>query len=159
MPFKSEAQRRKLYALEAEGKLKKGTCEKWEAETPKGIKLPERLTPKKAHGEGVKEALETFNVKLAVFPLAAAIPAAGTALMAGARMALPWMARTFMGAGAKRVASGAAVNAGISGAAHLAGNGGNTNGLGSAMAAGGMQGGLMGALPGPKPQPMSIGQV
>jgi hypothetical protein len=69
MPFKSEAQRRKLYALEAAGKLKKGTCEKWEAETPKGITLPERLTPKKAHGKGVNDALDTYGVKEAAMPM------------------------------------------------------------------------------------------
>lgn len=45
MPFKSEAQRRKLIQLEKEGKLKKGTVEKWEKETG-NTKLPDKVGPK-----------------------------------------------------------------------------------------------------------------
>ena len=45
MPFRSEAQRKKLIQLEKEGKLKPGTVAKWQSET-KG-KLPERVQPKK----------------------------------------------------------------------------------------------------------------
>lgn len=40
MPFKSEAQRRFMYAAEARGDVPEGTAEKWSAETPKGKKLP-----------------------------------------------------------------------------------------------------------------------
>jgi hypothetical protein len=49
MPFKSEAQRKKFKALEAEGKLPLGTTAKWEEETKKqGLKkLPEYARPKK----------------------------------------------------------------------------------------------------------------
>lgn len=47
MPFKSEAQRKKMYSLEAEGKLPKGTAERWEKHTG-DKKLPERLHDKKA---------------------------------------------------------------------------------------------------------------
>jgi hypothetical protein len=45
MPFKSEAQKRKIAELEAQGKVPKGTYSQWEKETPSG-KLPERLTEK-----------------------------------------------------------------------------------------------------------------
>lgn len=44
MPFKSEAQRRKMAELEKQGKVPKGTVKQWSAET-KG-KLPERVKPK-----------------------------------------------------------------------------------------------------------------
>lgn len=68
MPFKSEAQRRKFHAMESRGELPKGTAERWEKETPKGAKLPERIGPKKktkpaeAYEEGVKKALEVYAV-------------------------------------------------------------------------------------------------
>jgi len=41
MPFKSKAQRRKFYALKAEGKMDQRTIDEWEAETSGG--LPEKL--------------------------------------------------------------------------------------------------------------------
>lgn len=41
MPFQSKAQRRKFYALKAEGKMDQKTIDEWEAETPDTI--PERL--------------------------------------------------------------------------------------------------------------------
>lgn len=42
MPFKSEAQRRKLHALAAEGKISKETVDEWEAATKAhGKPLPE----------------------------------------------------------------------------------------------------------------------
>ena len=47
VPFQSEAQRRKIYELEKQGKVPKGTAQKWEDETPKHKKLPERKHPKK----------------------------------------------------------------------------------------------------------------
>lgn len=47
MPFKSQAQRAKMFELEKQGKVPKGTAERWNKETPKGP-LPERITPKKA---------------------------------------------------------------------------------------------------------------
>lgn len=46
MPFKSEAQRRKMFELERQGKVPKGTAATWQRETPKG-KLPERVGEKK----------------------------------------------------------------------------------------------------------------
>lgn len=46
MPFKSQKQYLKLLQLEQEGKLKKGTVEKWRSETPDMDKLPEKVKPK-----------------------------------------------------------------------------------------------------------------
>jgi len=43
MPFKSQAQRRKFYAMADKGEISDKTVEKWEDETPKGKKLPERV--------------------------------------------------------------------------------------------------------------------
>lgn len=41
MPFKSEAQRRFMYAAEARGEVPKGTAKRWAKETPKLKALPE----------------------------------------------------------------------------------------------------------------------
>ena len=49
MPFKSEAQRAKIAELERQGKVKPGTFNQWNKETPKG-KLPARITPKAPKG-------------------------------------------------------------------------------------------------------------
>ena len=46
MPFKSQAQRRKFYAMLARGEISKAKVEEWEKAT-KGKKLPERVKPKK----------------------------------------------------------------------------------------------------------------
>lgn len=46
MPFKSEAQRRKFYELQRQGKMPASTVRAWEMETPKGKKLPDRVKPK-----------------------------------------------------------------------------------------------------------------
>lgn len=43
MPFRSAAQRRKLWAINPE------LARRWEAETPKGANLPERVKAKKKH--------------------------------------------------------------------------------------------------------------
>lgn len=43
MPFRSKSQARKIAQLEKEGKVKKGTTQKWASET--SSKLPERVTP------------------------------------------------------------------------------------------------------------------
>ena len=45
MPFKSEAQRRKFYALKKKGKMSQATIDRWEEET-KGKKLPKRVKKK-----------------------------------------------------------------------------------------------------------------
>jgi len=44
MPFKSRAQRRKFYAMLNRGEISKATVKEWEAETPKGRALPERVS-------------------------------------------------------------------------------------------------------------------
>lgn len=49
MPFKSEAQRRKFYAMARRGEIPKSTVLKWEQET-KGKKLPKRKKKKKKKG-------------------------------------------------------------------------------------------------------------
>lgn len=41
MPLKSKAQERKLWELEQQGKVPKGTVDKWRAETPSLHALPE----------------------------------------------------------------------------------------------------------------------
>jgi hypothetical protein len=45
MPFKSQAQRRKFYAMAERGEISRKTVEEWEGETHG--KLPERLHRKK----------------------------------------------------------------------------------------------------------------
>lgn len=47
-PFKSEAQRRKFYAMKSRGEISGATVKKWESHTPKGKKLPERVHKKSA---------------------------------------------------------------------------------------------------------------
>jgi len=42
-PFKSQAQRRFMYAAERRGDVPKGTATRWQKETPKSKKLPERV--------------------------------------------------------------------------------------------------------------------
>jgi hypothetical protein len=54
MPFKSEAQRRFMYAAEARGEVPKGTAAKWQEETGKK-KLPEK---KAAYAAGLHDALD-----------------------------------------------------------------------------------------------------
>lgn len=43
MPFKSEAQRRKFYAMAGRGEISRETVKHWEEATPKGKKLPEHV--------------------------------------------------------------------------------------------------------------------
>lgn len=45
MPFKSEAQKKKMYALAAEGKISPATLKEWEDAT-KGSRLPDHTTQK-----------------------------------------------------------------------------------------------------------------
>ena len=73
MPFRSEAQRRLFYAKAKRGEISKATVEKWEKHTPKGKKLPERVTKKAqvaknkgcekiaALREGILERLERMS--------------------------------------------------------------------------------------------------
>jgi len=43
MPFKSQAQRRKFYAMASRGEISKSKVKEWEAHTPKGKELPESV--------------------------------------------------------------------------------------------------------------------
>ena len=43
MPFKSQAQRRKFYAMADDGEISKKTLNEWEDATPKNKKLPEKV--------------------------------------------------------------------------------------------------------------------
>ena len=47
MPFQSKSQRRKFYALKAQGKMTQKKIDEWESETPKNI--PKRKKKKKKH--------------------------------------------------------------------------------------------------------------
>lgn len=46
MPFKSEAQRKKMNELASQGKIKQSVVDEFNTAS-KGMKLPERITPKK----------------------------------------------------------------------------------------------------------------
>jgi hypothetical protein len=72
MPFRSEAQRRKFYAMARRGEISADTLKKWEDETPKSKKLPERIGMKKT----------SSSAKLLVVP---AMGATGTAVGYGGR--------------------------------------------------------------------------
>ena len=58
MPFKSQAQRGKFYAMEARGEISAKTVKHFEDATPKGTKLPyrvkkQRKVPSRAGGKRV----------------------------------------------------------------------------------------------------------
>jgi uncharacterized ParB-like nuclease family protein len=53
MPFKSQAQRRKFYAMERAGEISPKVLKKWEDATPKNKKLPERVKTAGGPGSGV----------------------------------------------------------------------------------------------------------
>ena len=57
MPFKSEAQRKWMWANDPE------MAKEWEEHTPKGTKLPKRV--KKAYLTGIAQALSHFGFKVA----------------------------------------------------------------------------------------------
>ena len=52
-PFKSKAQRRKFYAMKAEGKMEQKTIDEWEEETPENI--PEKVA-KPLYEKGIRSA-------------------------------------------------------------------------------------------------------
>jgi hypothetical protein len=62
MPFKSQAQRRKFYAMKARGEISPKVVEEFERSTPKGKKLPEKVAPKgiskAAFIKGFRKALQ-----------------------------------------------------------------------------------------------------
>ena len=47
MPFRSEAQRRKFYAMYARGEISRKTLDEYVKATPKGAKLPKHVKKKK----------------------------------------------------------------------------------------------------------------
>jgi hypothetical protein len=66
-PFKSQAQRRKFYAMADSGEISKKTLKKWVDATPKGKKLPERV--KKAEVDMDMFALGFFKQSVSVVNL------------------------------------------------------------------------------------------
>lgn len=66
MPFKSQAQRRKFYAMARRGEISEGTVKRWEDETPKGKKLPEKVMKKES------SAAKAIAIPAAVFGTGAA---------------------------------------------------------------------------------------
>lgn len=64
MPFKSQAQRRKFYAMANRGEISKSTVEHWESATG-DKKLPERVK-KAAYARGVNTVLRNFNLLIRV---------------------------------------------------------------------------------------------
>lgn len=101
MPFKSEAQRRWMYAAEARGEVPSGTAERWQAHTPKGKKLPKRVGARKKAEAVPRRAAPPFagvpcapgarRVDVACAEKAAieAVPALGRFLEARRRRTLP----------------------------------------------------------------------
>lgn len=61
MPFRSEAQRRKFYAMADRGEISAKTVQEWERETPKNQTLPERVK-KAAYTLGMRRAFDTLNI-------------------------------------------------------------------------------------------------
>lgn len=61
MPFKSEAQRRKFYAMAETGEVSEHTLKKWEKETP-DKKLPEHVK-KSYYQDGQHDALTQLGLK------------------------------------------------------------------------------------------------
>jgi hypothetical protein len=58
MPFKSQAQRRFMFAAESRGEVPKGTAKRWAHETPKDKKLPERVKEKRATFEAAISCMD-----------------------------------------------------------------------------------------------------
>lgn len=59
MPFKSEAQRKKFYAMEDRGEISKNTVQEWERETKKQKKkLPEEVPKKKGEKDSCAGGLK-----------------------------------------------------------------------------------------------------
>lgn len=61
MPFKSEAQRRLFHVKAEKGEISKDTVSEWEHATKNKKKLPMHV--KAAYDEGVREALQTFDLE------------------------------------------------------------------------------------------------
>lgn len=71
MPFKSKAQMRKFYALEAKGELPEGTAHEWANETRNIKKLPERVKKRKKK-KSMENELQFKRLYLAAFEKLAA---------------------------------------------------------------------------------------
>lgn len=67
MPFKSKAQLRKFYAMEAAGEIPKGTTEKWKKHTESMSALPEKKEESKEASEMVISELTQLKDKLAEY--------------------------------------------------------------------------------------------
>ncbi len=63
MPFKSKAQQKKMFALEAEGKIKKGTAERWAKETPNIKALPQKVSKSKSGPRSTADLRATYEKK------------------------------------------------------------------------------------------------
>ncbi len=72
MPFKSEAQRRKFYAMANRGEISRDTVKEWENATPKDKKLPEKVSH--AFSLGVADALARLGFKTASEEIRLQIP-------------------------------------------------------------------------------------
>lgn len=67
MPFKSDAQRRFMFAAQDRGEVPQGTAERWARETPNIKSLPERVKKRK------KTAAELADAAIAVTPFTGAM--------------------------------------------------------------------------------------
>ena len=67
MPFKSQAQRRFMYAAKARGDVPKGTAAEMQKETPKGAKLPDKIKTA-AFDLGLLHAMEKLAVEVKKVP-------------------------------------------------------------------------------------------
>jgi hypothetical protein len=63
VPFRSEAQRKFMFAAQARGDIPKGTAERWQEHTPKGKKLPEHV--KKTASQIADEVLAKLGANVA----------------------------------------------------------------------------------------------
>lgn len=64
MPFRSQSQRAKFHELVKQGKMSQETLDKWESETPKHKKLPERITAKKSPLTSIEDLRALAKKKL-----------------------------------------------------------------------------------------------
>lgn len=72
MPFRSQSQRRKFYAMKNRGQISPEVVKDFEDATPKGKKLPERVS--KAAQQGFLDALDFFGLKEAAEEIRLKIP-------------------------------------------------------------------------------------
>lgn len=58
MPFKSQAQRKMMYAKASRGEISKKTVEEFEAATPKNKPLPEYVSSRKPKRKSLKDLMK-----------------------------------------------------------------------------------------------------